>query len=253
MGGSWAVSLTWGPRASLFIPTPPTSPHYTLLLISALASRQASRQAFLISDKGSHWPLPASIVLRVDYLRKKKEEHHSSNSSLSTRNDTIDLAWVTCPFPEAKLHLGAFWLALSEAQRLEPAHVNHLAAGRGGVSFRDAGQTRSLTSSTVDTSPPAINTLVSTHDPVLAPRNSSLPWLTSLPPRPCPPHPTQMEVIRMQVLISVEELVSRCLCVTSEQIILTVINIYWALTMGQKIDHMLYILTALNPQSNTGG
>ena len=140
-----------------------------------------TRQAFLISEEGSHWPLPA-------LSEKKKRRASFFKFQSKYQDDTIDLACVTCPFPEAKFHLGAFWLALSEAQRLEPAHVNHLAAGRGGVSFRDAGQTRSLTSSTVGNSPPAINTLVSTHDPVLVPRNSSLPWLTS-PPLPTPSYP----------------------------------------------------------------
>ena len=116
----WVALGLWAwlevPCASLSLPHPT---HLAPLYILAhLCTGFSTRQAFLISDEDSHWPLPASIVLWVDYLRKKKKEHHSSNSSLSTRNDTIDLAWVTCPFPEAMLHLGAFWSALSEAQRL---------------------------------------------------------------------------------------------------------------------------------------
>ena len=101
--------------------------------------------------------------------------------------------------------------------------MNHPAARRGGVSFRDAGQTRRLTSSTVGTSP-AISILVSTHDPVW-PQGTHL-YPGSLPSAPHYPPPTHMEVIRMQVLISIEELVSRCLCVTSGKIVCTVINVY---------------------------
>ena len=94
-------------RLWAWLEVPCASVSFSLLQVLAhLCAGFNTRQAFLSGDKDGHWPLPASFVLQASDPRTKGE-HHSQNSSLSTENDVTDLAWVTCPFPEAALHPGA--------------------------------------------------------------------------------------------------------------------------------------------------
>lgn len=91
-GGSRALGMAGGPISSVCFSA--------FHVLAHLCTGYNSRQAFLRGDRGGQWHLPASIVFRASDP-KNKEEHHSKNSTPVTRNDVIDLAWVTYPFPEA--------------------------------------------------------------------------------------------------------------------------------------------------------
>lgn len=103
-----------------------------------------TRQACLSGDKGSQWHFPALVDLRAGDPRNKGY-HHFQNPNPCTRNDMIDLAWFTCPLPEAialprRILIGTIRSLRGWGCPTWTTWTAH--EGRG--SLRDAGQRRRL-------------------------------------------------------------------------------------------------------------